>query len=213
MAARDSRAVPAGAARRPDERRHLGPDPRPLPPVMSSVRDNPQRHRDFDAISDTIARSKLEIAALQVHSGTDARIARTKNELRAAVGNMETATQRILNAAETIDESARALLATLKTDYNRGLSQDIIDQVVRIYEACNFQDLSGQHIGKAVDALTFIEQRVARMADIWGNVEAPDAPAATDDRPADRALVNGPRIAGDSGHVDQDDIDTLFGCA
>ena len=212
MGARDPRAS-AGMARRPDERRHHAHDPRPLPPVNSNVHDNPERHRELEATQNATARGKHETAALEAQSETEERIARTRNELRAAVGNMESATQRILNAAETIDESARALHATLKTDYNRGLSQDIIDQVVRIYEACNFQDLSGQHIGKAVDALTFIEQRVARMADIRDNREAAGAPATENDRSAGRALVNGPKVEGDSGHVDQDDVDMLFGYA
>lgn len=213
MGTRAVRATSAGVVRRPDERRYLAHDPRPLPPVISSARDNPERHSESEANNNTPAHGKHESATPRAHSETEERIARTKNELRAAVGNMESATQRILNAAETIDESARALHATLKTDYNRGLSQDIIDQVVRIYEACNFQDLSGQHIGKAVDALTFIEQRVAGMADIRDGREAPDALASQADRPDHRGLVNGPMIAGDSGHVDQDEVDSLFGCA
>ncbi|HSP50958.1 MAG TPA: hypothetical protein VLN61_12445 [Pseudolabrys sp.] len=35
-----------------------------------------------------------------------------------------------------IDESARALAATLKDDYKRGLTQEIQEHVVKIYEAC-----------------------------------------------------------------------------
>lgn len=169
--------------------------------------------RDVETVNRAIDRSKRELSALHGAPGDESRIARARHELASAIGSMEKATQTILKAAETIDESARALHATLKNDYNRGLSQDIVDQIVRIYEACNFQDLSGQHISKAADTLKFIESRVACMTDIWGNIKAGDMPAAPDHRPLGRALANGPKLDGDRGHVDQNDIDTMFGCA
>ena len=160
-----------------------------------------------------MARGRQELAALHAGAGEEARLARARQALGAAAGNMEKATQQILKAAEAIDESARALHATLKNDYNRGLTQDIVEHVVRIYEACNFQDLSGQHIGKAIDTLAFVEERVARMAGIWGEAPQPATPPAVDTRPVGLALINGPKLEGDSGHVDQTDVDNLFGCS
>ena len=47
------------------------------------------------------------------------------------------------------------------------LAQDIRDQVIRIFDACNFQDLAGQRIAKVLATLKFIEDRIARMMDIW----------------------------------------------
>jgi chemotaxis protein CheZ len=169
--------------------------------------------RDIEMINRAIDSSKRELSALIGANGDESRLARARYELASAVAGMEKATQTILKAAETIDESARALHATLQNDYNRGLSQDIVDQIVRIYEACNFQDLSGQHIRKAADTLKSIEGHVARMTDIWGNIKAGDMQAKPDHRPLGRALANGPKLEGDRGHVDQNDIDTMFGCA
>ena len=91
---------------------------------------------------DTIARSERELAALR--GGVP--LPRLQNELGAAIGGMDDATQKILRSTEAIDESARALSATLKDDYKRGLAQEILEQAVQIYEACNFQDLAGQRI-------------------------------------------------------------------
>ncbi len=60
-------------------------------------------------------------------------------------------------SAEVVDDSAKALTATLKDDYKRGLAQDIQDHVVQIYEACNFQDLAGQRIGNVVATMAMLE--------------------------------------------------------
>jgi chemotaxis protein CheZ len=80
--------------------------------------------------------------------------------------------------------------------------------VVKIYEACNFQDLGGQRIGHAIVTLNMIEDRVAGMLDrckvLPGNMHAAkQAPA--------QKLINGPRLDGASGHTNQHDIDALFG--
>ena len=87
-------------------------------------------------------------------------MAHAAGKLGAAVDGMEKATQKILKSSEVIDESASALAASLKTDYQRGLAQDIQDHVVQIFEACNFQDLSGQRIGNVIETLNTIEDQV-----------------------------------------------------
>ena len=78
---------------------------------------------------------------------------------------MEKATQTILHEAEGIDECARALGSTLKTDYERGLAQDIQEHTVKIYEACNFQDLAGQRIAKVIATLDLVEEQLSAMLD------------------------------------------------
>lgn len=149
------------------------------------------------AIRDAIARSERELAALR--NGVPA--PRLQQELGAAITGMDEATQKILRATETIDESARALQASLQNDYNRGLAQEVLEQAVKIYEACNFQDLAGQHITKAITALRHIEQKLDRLSEIWGTVEQSPTPAK---------LVNGPKLESDTGHASQRDIDRMF---
>jgi chemotaxis protein CheZ len=78
---------------------------------------------------------------------------------------------------------------------------------VKIYEACNFQDLSGQRIGHVVETLNMIEDQVEAMLDRHKGRPG-EAPAA---KPvSDHWLLNGPRLDGDSGHTDQIDIDKMF---
>jgi chemotaxis protein CheZ len=157
-------------------------------------------------LHDTIARNKRELAAL-ITDGQEGRMARAAGELGAAIEGMEKATVKILKSTEVIDESARALAASLKNDYERGLTQDIQDHVVHIYEACNFQDLGGQRIGNVIATLTMIEDKVAGMLERC-KVQPADAPVV---KPAAAsALINGPRLDGASGHTSQNDIDSMF---
>ena len=106
----------------------------------------------------------------------------------------------------------QTLLARLKDDQNQALAADIQDRVVKIFEACNFQDLTGQRISKVVATLKFIETHIVRMMEIWGGLEAfkdieADKIAAPE---GDAKLLNGPKIDGEVGHASQDDIDSLF---
>jgi chemotaxis protein CheZ len=157
-------------------------------------------------LHDTIARNRRELSAL-IGDGDDRRMARAAGELGATVEGMEKATVKILKSTEVIDESARALAVALKTDFERGLCQDIQDHVVHIYEACNFQDLGGQRIGNVIATLTMIEDKVAGMLD-HSKTQASEAPAV---KPAaEPGLINGPRLDGASGHTSQSDIDNMF---
>ena len=166
--------------------------------------------RELALIQDTIARNKRDLAAL-IGDGKECRIARAADELRASVDGMDHATQKILGSVEVIDDSARALASTLKNDYQRGLTQDIQDHVVKIYEVCNFQDLAGQRISNVIGIMTMVEDQIAALlgrCDVAG--VRPASPAMA--KPATgRGLLNGPKLDGDRGHASQHDIDKMFG--
>jgi chemotaxis protein CheZ len=177
--------------------------------------DTVRLKRELRLIYDAIARTKREIAAMHVGAGGGTDLSRVTHELGAVVGGTEVATQRILEAAEDIDQSANALLGSLKGEHAQGLTQDIQDRVIQIFEACNFQDLTGQRITKVMATLKFIEAHVVRMMDIWGGAEAfkEFTPVAMAERPPAGKLTNGPRLDGDSGHVSQNEIDAIFSTA
>lgn len=160
-------------------------------------------------VHDTVAQNMRDLSRL-LGDGQERRMARAADELGAAVDGMETATEKILKSAEVIDESARALTATLKDDYKRGLALDIQDHVVRLYESCNFQDLAGQRIGKVIAALTAIEEQIAEMLARCNGIGAMSRTAAATPA-AGGGLLNGPKLDGDPGHASQGDIDKMFG--
>ena len=139
-------------------------------------------------------------------------MSRVTGELGAVVGGTEEATQQILEAAELIDQAAAALTKVNSPDQLKLLSEEIGERVVSIFEACNFQDLTGQRISKVMTTMKFIESHITVMMDIWGGVDAirVHAPAIVDDRQGDARLLNGPKTEGETGHASQNDIDALF---
>ena len=167
---------------------------------------------ELDLIHDAINRTKGEIATLHAKSFNGEEMAKVNGELGAVVGGTEQATQQILEAAEAIDQAASALGKVDSADQQKILSEEIQERVVSIFEACNFQDLTGQRINKVMTTMKFIEQHINAMMDIWGGVDAIKAhvPAHVDTRSEDDKLLNGPKLAGDVGHASQDDIDALF---
>ena len=77
-----------------------------------------------------------------------------------------------------------------------------------MFEACNFQDITGQRISKVVKTLQFIEERVNKMIEIWGEEGFTDVKQDQEERDAEAALLNGPQLANQG--VSQADIDKLF---
>jgi chemotaxis protein CheZ len=167
---------------------------------------------ELDPIQDAIVRTKQEIATVHVTGFEGPEMVRVTNELDAIVGGTESATDTILSNAEEIDQLASTLAARLKDEQNQQLVQDMQERVIKIFEACNFQDLTGQRITKVVGTLKFIETHIVRMMEIWGGLDAFKEIEAEKlgERAGDARLLNGPKIAGDTGHASQDDIDALF---
>ncbi len=167
---------------------------------------------ELDLIHDAIDRTKREIATLHGKSFDGGEMAKVNGELGAVVGGTEQATQQILEAAESIDQAASAMSKVDSVDQQKRLADDIQERVISIFEACNFQDLTGQRISKVMATMKFIEQHINSMMDIWGGVDAIKAHVVpqADNRSEDDKLLNGPKLAGDVGHASQDDIDALF---
>ena len=167
---------------------------------------------ELDLIYDAINRTKREIAVLHGKSFDGNEMSKVTGELGAVVGGTEEATQQILEAAEAIDQAASALAKVNSPDQQKILSEEISERVVSIFEACNFQDLTGQRISKVMSTMKFIENHITVMMDIWGGVDAirAHAPPIVDDREGDAKLLNGPKLDGDAGHASQNDIDALF---
>ena len=165
---------------------------------------------ELDVISDAIKQTRNEIVSLQEQGFDSSRVARVTKELEAVVAGTTSATDRILKAAEGIDETTVALITLLKNGHEKGLAQDIQDGVTAIFEACNFHDLTGQRISKVTVTLKMVEDHLARMMEIWGVIERFNVGAAQS-AVDDLSLLNGPKLDGDNGHSTQDDIDKLFG--
>ena len=164
------------------------------------------------SIYEAVQRTKQEIAALALTSFTNPDMGRVSQELNAAVGGSESATHRILQASEEIEDAAKTLAAAINNIQDQHLARDILDQVTSIFEACNFQDLAGQRITKVIATLQFIEDHIRNLMQIWGGFERladvePEAAAELKER---AKLLNGPKLEGDHGCLSQREIDAMF---
>lgn len=165
---------------------------------------------ELESMYEAINKTKREIATLHVSGCNGHELSRVTDELDAVVGGTEQATESILEAAEIIDDRASSLTAAL-SGTNHDLAQDIQDNIILVFEACNFQDLTGQRITKVVNTLRFIEERIVKMMDIWGGVDKfKDIEVELEHRMGDQALLNGPALNSDANIASQDDIDALF---
>src|SRR5437762_13827047 len=118
---------------------------------------------ELDLIHDAINRTKREIAVLHGKSFNGDEMSKVTGELGAVVGGTEEATQQILEAVEAIDQAATALTKVNSLDQQKLLSEEIQERVVSIFEACNFQDLTGQRISTVMNTMKFIEQHICEM--------------------------------------------------
>jgi chemotaxis protein CheZ len=154
---------------------------------------------EVEALGRTIASAKAEIAALRVDDITDNHIPFATDELDAIVEHTATATNAILTSCEMLD------------DVTRGLSGEpavkLQDATTRIYEACSFQDITGQRITKVVATLKAIEAKVAQIVATFGSGVGEMENTAMD-APTEAALLNGPQHP--TMAMDQSDIDKLL---
>jgi chemotaxis protein CheZ len=160
-------------------------------------------YRELREIAGYIESMRTEIGALQVNDLKNTRIPSAGEELGAIVKATETATNTIMECAEALmgaDASDPAAYKAL-----------VDEKMMIIFEACSFQDITGQRIAKVVETLQHIEQRVARFADVMKakDIEGflSEGERARNER-KEKFLLNGPQLAGEG--VDQSDVDKMF---
>jgi chemotaxis protein CheZ len=153
---------------------------------------------EVEELGRTIANAKAEIAALQVDDITVSHIPFATDELDAIVAHTASATEAILESCETLDAVADELSGEA--------AARLQEATTHIYEACSFQDITGQRITKVVTTLKSIETKVARIVNTFGSRPAA-APVAADPG-GEVALLNGPQLP--AAAMGQSDIDRLL---
>lgn len=148
---------------------------------------------ELEGLGRIISDARAEVAALRSDDVAEAAIPVATDELAAIVSHTAQATHEILDSCEKLE--------ALKPS-DAAVAQALAEQTTRIYEACAFQDITGQRIAKVVAALQTIESRI-------GRARAGVAPGAAAAAPASQpSLLNGPQLPG--AGISQSDIDALF---
>ncbi len=155
-------------------------------------------HQDCQDLAHFIVTARTEIAEIRPNDLKQQKLPRAGKELDAIVEATENATNQIMAATETI-MSAKVT------------EPDVVnDACMEIFEACSFQDITGQRISKVVHTLEYIEDYLTRLTTAWGHEGDKDAAEETAPvDPDDEAhLLDGPALDGEG--VDQDYIDGMF---
>ncbi len=165
---------------------------------------------ELDVIGNAIQQTRSEIVSLQDQGFDSARVARVTQELDAVFADTSAATDKILKAAEQIDECVAALMPLLRDTHKHGLAEDIQDKLISIFEACNFHDLTGQRMSRVASTLKLVEDHLARMMEIWSVIDRFNIADMQSAAGHFDGYLNGPRVEGEAGHSTQDDIDAMF---
>jgi chemotaxis protein CheZ len=160
-------------------------------------------YKELREIATYIATMKAEIGALQANDLKAQRIPAAGRELDLIV-------QSTAEATNTIMESAEAIMAA---DAGDPLAYKALvdDKVIAIFEACSFQDITGQRVRKVVETLHQIEARVTRFADAVNARDVEGFANEIERRRAERAasqLLSGPEDKATG--IPQEVIDALF---
>lgn len=155
---------------------------------------------ELQGLAEEIARAKHEMAALKVVDINASHIPVATDELDAVVSHTAEATNEILDACEGLEHVAAHLPASE--------AAAVTAAVTRIFEACSFQDITGQRIGKVVHALKAIEDRLKHVEDRFGPFPNQPVPPPAAGVPEGRALANGPQLP--AGAASQAEIDSLL---
>lgn len=151
-----------------------------------------------------IEQVKAGIAEVSVDAIRGGHIPMATGELDAIVEHTVIATDSILECCEALDDFAVSL--------SPEQAAVVQDATMKIYEACSFQDITGQRITKIVKALQAIEAKIGELSGPCALSRSPDK-LATASLPLVSVLEAGGLLSGPSHAADamkQSDIDNLL---
>ncbi len=155
-------------------------------------------YAELEQLAQYIQRAKQELAHIQPHDIRERHIPMATDELDAVVEATADATGAILDEAEIIQK----LAASVPPDKGTLIG----GAVTRIYEACNFQDITGQRITKVVKTLKYIESKIDALLAAFDESVGATQPAQA--RAPDEEFVSGPQLPSNANN--QDEIDAIL---
>jgi len=169
---------------------------------------NLKLYAEIESLARYIDGAKAEIAEIRPDEIRDEHLPAATDELEQIVGATENATNQILESVESVEEVAEQL--------DEEKADKVTNAVTNIYEACSFQDITGQRITKVVKTLQQIETKVEALLAAFGEEVARERRRKGDEDQHEEAkqedrekeLMNGPAASGEG--VSQDDIDALL---
>lgn len=164
---------------------------------------------ELDGLLRYIQRVRVEIASIDRPADEENGFGGMGDQLDAIVQATEKATNTIMNAMEQNDDAVAKLREGITDPDQLALLDKITNSSNDVFEACSFQDITGQRVNKVVKSITYVEERVNALVDIWGKDELDKVDVTGKEKTEDEKLLDGPQLEGGAG-LSQDDIDALF---
>ncbi len=155
-----------------------------------------------------VSRVRHEIAAISRPTDEDNDLLSMGDQLDAIVGATEEATNTIMESVENSTELLYSIRNDV-TDEQKAVIDKSIEWSNNVFEACSFQDITGQRVSKVMKSIIYVEQRVNALIGVWGKDELDKIEVMIgNEKSEDEKLLNGPQLKGQG--ISQTDIDTLF---
>lgn len=165
--------------------------------------------QELDGLSRYILRVRQEVAAIDRPAQPRDDFESMGDQMVAVVKATESATNTIMEATESNMETLALLREKISDPEQITMLDKIADNASSIFEACSFQDITGQRVGRVAKSITYVEERVAMLKRLLGEDELAQMDVEADPEVSeDEALLNGPQLNGQG--LSQDDIDSLF---
>ncbi len=124
------------------------------------------------------------------------------------LGAVVTATAEATNTIMTVCEEIEHIADTVEGE----AGEEIKNRITQVYEACGFQDITGQRIRNVIGTFQIIEQKIDSIMETLGTTvglrmsdEKLEKAVSIDD---EKSLMNGPQMPAKA--VTQEDIDKLL---
>ncbi len=160
-----------------------------------------------------IRRFRQEISHMYQRHNDQTHFEGMADQLDAITLATENATNVILSSVEEISEIANKIKNVSDISELPELCDKLNHHSVEAMESCVFQDITGQRVGKIINSMRFVEERVESLAEIWGKDDIDDAAInlgdQADEMSEDDKLLQGPKL-NKHASISQDDIDSLF---
>lgn len=164
--------------------------------------------RELDGLLHYLNRIRSKIAAIRCPADEEHGFDSMGDQLDSIVNATADATNTIIESVEKNNIIADKLRETIKDPVVLSALDEMGKNSSNVFEACSFQDITGQHISKVVKSITYVEERVNSLIDFWGRDELDSIYVAAEEKTEDEKLLNGPQLEGQG--LSQDDINSLF---
>ncbi len=164
--------------------------------------------QELDGLSRYIMRVRQEVAAIDRPVKPTEDFESMGDQMVAVVEATEAATNSIMEAMENNGKIIAELREKIDDPDQLALLDKIVENANNVFEACAFQDITGQRVGRVAKSITYVEERVDSLKHLLGEQELAELEVTPDEIDSDEALLNGPQLNGQG--LSQDDIDGLF---